>query len=105
MRLIVASLSLLMLCGCAAGDAPGDSVAGRLLSQDAADCGAQANAALQRDEAIDADITSTLSNDWQAAGTLGVREQRMRDDDLGRADAIVATCMPGERYLPGHARE
>jgi hypothetical protein len=102
MRLVVVGgLSALVLAACASGGAwQKDGATPEQRARDLAECRSEARVALQRDTAIDADILSTRSLDWQISNTLSTREQTMRSSNRGRADDIIARCMNGKGYLP-----
>ncbi len=98
----VVACTLLLLAGCAGG---GDrwqreGVPPELVSADLAQCRGEARIIVNRDVAIDQDILSTRSTDWQNSNTLGIRRDVMQAQNSGRADDIVSRCMRARGYSP-----
>ena len=57
------------------------------------DCNQQADAALASERGINQDINATLGRNWQLGGTLGIEDQAMSRQAVGRADQILNSCM------------
>ena len=96
-----AALLLLLLGGCAGGDAwtkPGmdRAAAGREYQ----DCRELAHTAVKTDADIDQDILATRQSDWQRAGVVRTQTRVMHEQTRDRATAIVDSCMKAKGYSP-----
>ena len=65
----------------------------------AADCNAQANAALATEQGINADINATLGRNWQLGGTQAIETQSMRRQAGGYADQVLNSCMRAKGFV------
>jgi hypothetical protein len=96
-----AALFLLLLAGCAGGDAwlkPGmdQAAAGREYQ----DCRELADTAVKTDADIDQDILATRQSDWQRAGVVRTQTRVMHEQTRDRAAGIIDSCMKAKGYSP-----
>jgi alkylhydroperoxidase family enzyme len=68
------------------------------VSRDTRDCRAQAEIALSTDRSVDQDILASRGRNWQQAGTLEPRQQQMREQAGGHAEAVFDGCMQAKGY-------
>ena len=67
-------------------------------SREVASCRAQADAALAREEGINADISATLGRNWQLSRTTPVVDQSMRQQAKSDADRVFNECMHAKGF-------
>ncbi|HEY0523972.1 MAG TPA: hypothetical protein VGD08_11310 [Stellaceae bacterium] len=92
-----------LMAGCAgfgAAQWQRDGAPSEQVSADLAQCRSEARRVVDRDVAIDQDILSTRSTDWQNSNTLTVRRDVMQAQNRGRADDIISRCMRAKGYSP-----
>ena len=100
-----AAVCVLLTAGCAAfgfGAAQWqrDGEPPEQVRADLAECRSEARVVVDRDVAIDQDILSTRSTDWQNSNTLSIRRDVMQAQNRGRADDIISRCMRAKDYSP-----
>jgi hypothetical protein len=102
MRRVCIAIACLALVGCAGGadkwTKPG--VTPDMTETELSDCESEAHSATQRDAGIDADILASRGQDWQRAGTLGLKRDDMANSNRARSAQIVARCMAAKGYRP-----
>lgn len=69
------------------------------ISRELRDCNAQANAALAKEQGINADINATLGRNWQLGGTQEVAAQSMRRQAADYADQVLNNCMRAKGFI------
>lgn len=89
---------LAFLAGCAADSWEKDGIAATQRDRDLAECRATARAAVDRDVAIDNDITASRSQDWMRTGVLERKRETMRVQSRGRAEDVFGRCMAARGY-------
>jgi hypothetical protein len=102
-KIAASTAACMLLAGCAgsgAGQWQRDGVASDQVKADLAECRSEARRVVDRDVAIDQDILSTRSNDWQNSDTLSLHRDTMQAQNRGRADDIISRCMRARGYSP-----
>lgn len=99
--IIAAVLGCLLLAVCTAQTTVNWVKAGAddaSISRELQECNAQANAALAREQGINADISATLGRNWQLGGTQTVEAQSMRRQTAAFADQVLNNCMRAKGF-------
>jgi hypothetical protein len=71
------------------------------VSREIADCQAQANKALARQQGINQDISASLGRNWQLSQTTGIQDQSMQQDAAATADQVFNGCMRAKGFKKG----
>jgi len=73
-------------------------VSDAVTSHELNDCRAQANAALARQQGINADRSATLGRNWALSSTTGIQEQTMQQQAAAIADQAFNNCMRAKGF-------
>jgi hypothetical protein len=97
LRLLPLLLLLLAACSTSAlWHKPGADAAAT--AHDNSLCRAQANQALARAHAIDADIAATRGLDWERSSTVAVNREELEAHASADASQVFASCMQAKGY-------
>jgi hypothetical protein len=67
-------------------------------SREVDDCRSQANAAQNKEQGINQDISATLGRNWQMSDTTRLQDQTMRRQAAGAADQAFNACMRAKGF-------
>lgn len=73
-------------------------VSDAVASHEVDDCRAQANAALAKQQGINADRSATLGRNWALSDTTGINDQTMQQQAAAIADQAFNNCMRAKGF-------